>query len=478
MKKYKLKLDKNITNQLLDEHKTSSELILKEASKLFNDICKYNYQILKMQLNIFRHTDDVWSPPLNTNLDIINNSWFSIKESASNDFEYTAKEHTFDKYECPLFKCKKVELHLNNSQKKIINEWLYAYMKMYNEALKKIKTHYKESGTLLLNDIKLRALLMNEKANIISKSTENKNTAIKVHDIDYAISLACSNYKSAVTNLKNGNIKSFRLRYWTNNKDIKMMECEKDNFKSGSIRKAVLGIVKGTYNNKQFDFKTINKDCKILYNKLTDRYQLLVPEDVIKSEPIQNNEFISLDPGVRTFMTGISENKVIKIEDEHNCRLKSYIYRKERIMNDSAIDMKIKKKNEKLCNRKIKNLVTEMHWQTINYLTTNYKNIFIGDMSPKKIISNEKSQQLKPITKKIISAYRFFEFKNKLTYKCAIRRVKYKEVDERYTSKMCSKCGSIKENLGASKIFQCDKCGYCTDRDVNGSRNIYIKSIN
>jgi putative transposase len=45
------------------------------------------------------------------------------------------------------------------------------------------------------------------------------------------------------------------------------------------------------------------------------------------------------------------------------------------------------------------------------------------------------------------------------------------------TSKMCSICGNIKEDLGGNETYKCQKCGTCIERDINGARNIYIKAI-
>jgi len=50
-------------------------------------------------------------------------------------------------------------------------------------------------------------------------------------------------------------------------------------------------------------------------------------------------------------------------------------------------------------------------------------------------------------------------------------------VDESYTSKTCTKCGEQNKNLGSSKHFKCSKCGLEIDRDINGARNIYLKTI-
>ena len=82
---------------------------------------------------------------------------------------------------------------------------------------------------------------------------------------DGAIKLACSNYKSALSNFKAGNIKIFRIRYWNYNKPIKIMDLEKSDFSKNTIRNKVLGKVIGYYNGKEFDFN-VDNDCKLQKN--------------------------------------------------------------------------------------------------------------------------------------------------------------------------------------------------------------------
>jgi putative transposase len=50
-------------------------------------------------------------------------------------------------------------------------------------------------------------------------------------------------------------------------------------------------------------------------------------------------------------------------------------------------------------------------------------------------------------------------------------------VDESYTSKTCGGCGRINHGLGKSKLFWCEQCGFRTDRDWNGARNIWLKFL-
>jgi putative transposase len=145
---------------------------------------------------------------------------------------------------------------------------------------------------------------------------------------------------------------------------------------------------------------------------------------------------ISLDPGIRTFLTGISEDEVIKIGNNMGEKIKKLLKRKDNIKENENIPKRKKKKNELRINRKISYLVEEMHWKTINYLTRKYKTILIGDMSVKSIIS--KSGVLSSMTKRIASAMSLYRFRERLKYKCVVRNHEYRMVNERYTSKCCS----------------------------------------
>lgn len=78
--------------------------------------------------------------------------------------------------------------------------------------------------------------------------------------------------------------------------------------------------------------------------------------------------------------------------------------------------------------------------------------------------------------KRLIQAASHFTFRQRLKAKCEEYNIEFMEVDESYTSKTCGSCGNLNNSLGSSKVFKC-KCGFCTDRDVNGARNIMIKGL-
>jgi len=483
--KIKDKLNNSIVNDLYEKYNQKMNKYIKEYESYFKSM----KDKMSMAKNILKHKNNIWTPSHNIDMQKIKiNSWFSIQESLPQDVNFKQNKYTVEDKEKIKYKCKRITLDLTSRQKNIIDKWLNSYLDMYNTALKYIKDNIKTNKNLL-SFITLRKILKNDrdvlvessgnKIKILNKKNEVTGTKmvnkIKVHDMDYAIKLACQNYKSALSNYSKGNIKKFRIRYWRKNKTNKIMDLEEPNFNYNTIRKDVLGKVKGYYNGKRFNFNTIDCDCRL--QRVDNIYYLFVPEllvlDINKTD--NKSKQIIIDPGVRKFGTGITENKVVKIGTECGVKIQKYLTRKDNIMDNENISKEIKKKNEYMINKKIKHLVNDLHWKSIDYLTKNYETVLIGDMSTKSIVS--RNGNLNKMTKRIALHLNFYKFRQKLKYKCNVNNVKYGKIKEWMTSKMCSNCGSINENLGGSEIYDCIDCKIKMDRDVNGARNIYIKAI-
>jgi len=435
---------------------------------------------------IKNHGDNVWKPKYNVKLENIKtNSCFDISKYKINKKDNITLKPNF-KFQFPdkMVKCIKVDMKLNKEQKIIMLKWMNAYLITYNTTLKYIKNGYKNDKNFKLNFYNIRQKLYDDKIKIIDGSqikSFKHDTTVKTHILDGAIKLAVSNYKSALTNYRKGDIKRFKIKLWKFNKTIKILDVEKTYFSNKTMCKSVFGNkIECFLDNKEFNLNNIKQvykcDCKIQYNKLTDKFILLVPE-IIKTK--QNNNkinLISLDPGIRTFMTGLSDNEVLKIGSNISKKIRKKNKKIEKINKHEHIKKSDKKKIEKRENIKITNLVDELHWKSINYLTTNYKSILIGDMSVKGIVS-KKTSKLHSTTKQIAIRLKFFQFRKRLEYKCIINKIPLRIIDESYTSKICSNCGSIKDDLGANKKYKCNECKIKLDRDVNGCRGIILKSM-
>jgi putative transposase len=68
-----------------------------------------------------------------------------------------------------------------------------------------------------------------------------------------------------------------------------------------------------------------------------------------------------------------------------------------------------------------------------------------------------------------------YRFKQFLKFKAKEYSSNVIDVNEAYTSKTCSYCGTI-QNIGSKKTMKCKNCGVAVDRDLNGARGIFLKN--
>jgi putative transposase len=68
-------------------------------------------------------------------------------------------------------------------------------------------------------------------------------------------------------------------------------------------------------------------------------------------------------------------------------------------------------------------------------------------------------------------------FANFLAYKAEGAGSKVVFVDPKNTSKMCNRCGNLRDDLTLwDRTYSCPKCGLSIDRDLNSARNILIRA--
>jgi putative transposase len=436
--------------------KKRKKKLVDSKTELINKIHKYNFLIPFNSFYKLKYDN------------IKSNSWFTINKTTINDINISSFiNHNSDSNNNnndTIIKCKKVTLQPTVKQQMILLNWFEAYRKMYNKTLLVIKQLMVENNKNMFNFRYIRTNKMKE-----IKQKLNIETKINSHILDGAIKLACSSYKSAVANYKNGNIKKFNIRPIKQAKKSKIMDIEQCYFYEKGFCKQTLGKMLTTCG---FNFSEVNKDSKLHYNKITNRFTLLIPVETNCKE-LNNSGFISIDPGLKTFLTGISNNSAYKIGDNLIDVVKNNITK---IDNYMKINNKISRKRIETLKRKTYNRITDLHWKTINYLIKieSVKDILIGNWSTKCISSN--SKYLDPIYKRVSSSLRFYEFINKLKFKCNENNINLKLVDESYTSKICSFCKQTAV-INNNRTLSCS-CNLSLDRDINGCVNILLKSLN
>lgn len=128
--------------------------------------------------------------------------------------------------------------------------------------------------------------------------------------------------------------------------------------------------------------------------------------------------------------------------------------------------------------RQIKNLVTDVHTQTVQWLVTNFDTIILPDfdstaMSEKK----RRRRKLHNKTVRQMMTWSHCAFRDRLVNKLAEFHPSCKKrlfmPSEAYSSKTCSGCGYQDSKLGGKETFTCavwhGGCGLVIDRDINGN---------
>lgn len=279
------------------------------------------------------------------------------------------------------------------------------------------------------NITKLKKHFENDKEKLSVKYKVNK------HILDYAINDCITMFKSIKSNQINGNINHSKMRYLKKSKNYKIFKVEKEICRENSFCISILGDklkIKPKLNYKN-DCETV---YTIQYDKKENKFYLLKKNKIEQKEIKLKSNSISIDLGVRTIITGISENHVLEI----GTNVSKYIKKKlKKIKMLKLMDkMKNNNKNKKIkkLDDSVQNYIKDFQWKTSNYLVKNYNHIVIGNFST----SNMKREK-KGINLEVMKSLNMFSFREKIKYKCLKHKTKYIKINEAYTTRLCVKCG-------------------------------------
>ncbi|HII4442137.1 TPA: RNA-guided endonuclease InsQ/TnpB family protein [Clostridium perfringens] len=198
-----------------------------------------------------------------------------------------------------------------------------------------------------------------------------------------------------------------------------------------------------------------------------------------------NNEGVGIDLGIKEFAVcsdGIKFKNINKISTIK--KIEKKLKREQRKLSRKYESLKIRNKNIKEGRATRQNIqkqivkVQKLHQRLAN-IRTDYINktvskivkqkpsyVTIEDLNVKGMMKNKHLS-------KAIASQKFFEFKNKLVFKCKQNDVELRVVDRFYpSSKTCSNCGKVNKDLKLSdRLYRCD-CGFTIDRDLNASINL------
>jgi transposase len=359
----------------------------------------------------------------------------------------------------------KVQIYPDRQQGKTIKSWFGTHRFVYNKFL----AYTKNTKT----DIKKFNFYTMRNKFVISNKGENK--LIEEWELETPKDIRAGAIKDCITAHKGGFTKGdkFEVRFRTKKKKSYAIDIAKTAIKKvdGGFKvyptflKECVRVKKRT--KKVLESLTITHDCKLFFDGLN--YFLLIPIDkpeLVVPEGISTGDIIALDPGVRTFQTGFSEKEVVEFKSRTEL-LEKYHASIARIQAKKNCHNKNKKIQRKY--KRIKGVIDDLHWKTITYIKKNYTVCILPPFESQEMVGTVHS----PKTKRTLLGLKHYQFKQRIKQKVPF----VIDLGEHYTSKTCTSCAEQNHTLGSKKIFSCENCGLVIDRDINASRNIYLKFL-
>jgi putative transposase len=327
--------------------------------------------------------------------------------------------------------------------------------------------------------------LENIRDNIVIANRDLTPETEWISDIPYdvrqnAIVSVLGALESAKTNVRNGHQKHFELHFLTkkSKKDI----CY---FPDGAIKKGFRIAPTRLKKKSRLKFRkkmrrwlnrqTFKGGFSVQRNQANQYYLGLrcKPGAVkYKKEGDARRNMVSLDPGVCIFQTYYSEDECGLIGGDY--LLKKLHKRLDHLTRVKSTNKKTRYHIKRRCSLlriKITNIIRDLHWKTASFLTKNFKTILIPTFKTQQMAM--KSQNPKLNRNMITMAH--FTFKERLKYMGKKHGSVIIDCSEAWTTATCGNCGKIQEIKG--REYKCRACAMHINRDVNGARNILIRSL-
>ena len=296
-----------------------------------------------------------------------------------------------------------------------------------------------------------------------------------------AVKRCCDAFKTGFSNLRNGNIKHFNLKYKKKTDKIQSFELTPKiiSIKEGKLRIAPESFgdecVLKTHKSLK-DLKIENNNIYIFILRCRNEYyvHLSIPTEPKACESLER--IAGVDLGIRTYATVHSGNDTI-IEYKHRSDLLKKFNLK---INLLKYQKRKKRTRKKQITKQEKKKIDCLHWEFINHLLKNNDVIYLGDIKSDIYENIVKGGKIKFLNV-AFNDLKFYILKQRLIYKASVQGKKVFLVPEHYTTKTCSCCGtinSIKEDMvGSKEVFECAHCKMVTGRDMNASKNMKLKGF-
>jgi putative transposase len=221
------------------------------------------------------------------------------------------------------------------------------------------------------------------------------------------------------------------------------------------------------------------RESRVVYEY--GRWYLSMPVSVRRcvAERVENQDRIAaLDPGVRTFATIFSTDGIGKIGHGSFQRIVRLAHVLDKLLSEMTKVKAAKRHRMKRAagnlRRRIRNLVEDMHYQSLGWLFGKFDTLIIPECDFTTAVRRI-TQRIRRKSVRSLLTWAFGLFRRRAAHVAERLGKKVFTVNEAYTSKTANWTGEIVHNLGGGKAIASG--GLRFDRDVNGALGIFLKAL-
>lgn len=393
-------------------------------------------------------------------------SWFSTKQYIaqspnlqpifSPSFMSSVAECT--DYGSTVKRSRKIKLCLNPNQRTKVRQWFGVSRLVFNKTVEYLqepntKANWKAIKTELLNDLPE-----------FCKAVPYQIKSIAIKDACIAVKAAKKKFKQT------GQIQKVKFRSRKN--PSQSCYIPKPAVKQKGVYHTILGDI-----SYRESLPSEFGDCRL--SSYGGNFYLAIPEEIATTKTDNQGRVVAIDPGVRTFLSYLSETSVGKVGEGDFSRIQRLcFYLDDLISRTSKAKSSAKRRMKKAASRiriKIKNLIDELHHKAARFLVDNFDVILLPTFETSKM-SLKSRRKIRSKTVRSMLTFSHYRFKQFLKHKAFETGKLVLDVCEAYTSKTVSWTGELRKIGGAKKI-KSNIDGQVMDRDLNGARGIFLRAL-
>ena len=216
-------------------------------------------------------------------------------------------------------------------------------------------------------------------------------------------------------------------------------------------------------------------DCRIVFE--AGKFWLRFPYQAHVCQSESQGRVCAVDPGIRTFATVFSPGSLHKIGSGAFGRIARLATHLDDLISRTAQVSGAKRKRMRLAQArlrlKIRNLVEDLHYQTIGWLFRNFDIVVLPTSDFTSAVKKVK-RKIRAKSVRSLLTFAFAKFRDRLKFKAELLGKTVVLVCESYTSKTHNLTGEVR-NIGGAKSVT--SRGLRIDRDINGALGILLKAL-